>query len=858
MYCSNCGKIVPEDSRFCEYCGYDLREDEISPEYQKPSGSSELPRRPGRSPESGGAGRNRSPRRKPAFLRVLFAVLGCAVIILAVHGQIKKNRDGNKTDSSGTVVSSCGILALGKGFTKKPITNEKTAIKVAREAADDLGLKNALNDLTDYVNTTTIDGTTYYRLQQNYRGIPVYGKYVIVAADKDGKALALSTDASDIPENVKTKATVTDEQLETTVRKYLEENEGSPATPLSFSGTELVIYAGEEENQARAALRFTVSSPQLLEIVADAETGEVLSCVDCLSDLETGPHMSGKSRNSSEIGTDVDRQVAFPIYKVEKTYYMGENEDERIRVYTLDGEISQWKEGDVKKSMFESEESAKRARLIKSGDAVFGDTIDEDYLYVDGAGIFLNTIISIRDYYMDHFHIGLPYGCMMLFSDDGFDDGKNALGGCLSEEDIQLLQTMPGDENYKRVSCIFLGSFWNGDESDVLAHEYLHAVAYFLDSAVDDGDSGVQEGLADTFSCFYNGIWSFPNMKKKEIIGSDRSASDPSAARYPVSLDDPAQNCPEDNNHKYATVVSHAAWMMAECGEFTMDELEQLWYHTLQLLPHKCNFDQLRSMMELAAENRECSDAQKDVIGKVFDQVGVRKKTDSTLTDQEKETSKQGSEKTASEDIYALYQDVVNNLQADGTWSETDHLELNMTGEGEASGLASVVKMDIDASIDGNVIHENVSVDMDGDMTDMRIDIEGGKAKVSIPSSGVTDQEIDMEDIPLKLGSSLLVPEDWILSSAMEGDTITFMIDMEKAQELTEYLLGSLGEGIDLDEVKITWNGPAKLTMTLNSTHEDLLSTVMEVGVTIADAEETGSIVAISRLECTFDSDTHF
>ena len=118
-----------------------------------------------------------------------------------------------------------------------------------------------------------------------------------------------------------------------------------------------------------------------------------------------------------------------------------------------------------------------------------------------------------------------------------------------------------------------------------------------------------------------------------------------------------------------------------------------------------------------------------------------------------------------------------------------------------------------------------------------------------------------MEDIPLKLGSSLLVPEDpedWILSSAMEGDTITFMIDMEKAQELTEYLLGSLGEGIDLDEVKITWNGPAKLTMTLNSTHEDLLSTVMEVGVTIADAEETGSIVAISRLECTFDSDTHF
>ena len=75
---------------------------------------------------------------------------------------------------------ACG----GGGNENTSVSNKRTAIAtndfVAK--AKELGYENALNELQGFY-TTTVDGETYYRLQQTYQGIPVYGRYVVVVAD---------------------------------------------------------------------------------------------------------------------------------------------------------------------------------------------------------------------------------------------------------------------------------------------------------------------------------------------------------------------------------------------------------------------------------------------------------------------------------------------------------------------------------------------------------------------------------------------------------------------------------------------------------------------------------------------------
>ncbi|MGN0179026.1 MAG: hypothetical protein ACI4DY_06240, partial [Monoglobaceae bacterium] len=64
-------------------------------------------------------------------------------------------------------------------FTDEKITNADEAIKAAQNAASQLGLQTATDELT-LLKEDTVGELTYYRLQQNYQGIPMYGKTIAV------------------------------------------------------------------------------------------------------------------------------------------------------------------------------------------------------------------------------------------------------------------------------------------------------------------------------------------------------------------------------------------------------------------------------------------------------------------------------------------------------------------------------------------------------------------------------------------------------------------------------------------------------------------------------------------------------
>lgn len=82
------------------------------------------------------------------------------------------------------------------------VADAPDAIAQLADTAEDYGYKNALSELTEQ-STTEIDGDYYYRLQQNYQGIPVYGRTVVCATDGDGNVTSITGNTIDVGEELR-------------------------------------------------------------------------------------------------------------------------------------------------------------------------------------------------------------------------------------------------------------------------------------------------------------------------------------------------------------------------------------------------------------------------------------------------------------------------------------------------------------------------------------------------------------------------------------------------------------------------------------------------------------------------------
>ena len=101
------------------------------------------------------------------------------------------------------LLATAAIFALKYAFagdnvaTTLTVRNADDAIRQLENLSDGYGYENALSDLTEK-STTVIDGDSYYRLQQNYQGIPVYGKTVVCVTDENNQVMSITGDVVDV------------------------------------------------------------------------------------------------------------------------------------------------------------------------------------------------------------------------------------------------------------------------------------------------------------------------------------------------------------------------------------------------------------------------------------------------------------------------------------------------------------------------------------------------------------------------------------------------------------------------------------------------------------------------------------
>lgn len=486
--------------------------------------------------------------------------------------------------------SESSLTTLKKGFTELSIVDESSAASAAKEAAKELGYQNAFNELKPYISTSVGD-EHFYRLQQYYKGIPVYGRYVTVVATEEGDALGLTSDAMDIDSDISMIPQLSNTQVKTIIKEYAIANWGVLHDDIvipELSDDLLVIY--NQYGQARLAYKLTIMNGGEYTVIIDANTGKVLEGAPNVNDI-------------SSTGTNIDGSQSFPVeYDETSNTYTICDSNRSIYVYNL--------------NKFSSKRAGywdRKEEVISVDDNIFGDTEAESKQSPEVAINLLNSVESIADYYKTTFGQDVPYGSLLTFYKDGYCWGKNALGGSVSGE----------TNNGETVTFGFLSAGYslNCTEQDVLAHEYTHIVAREHDvSTGNSATSGaISEGLADTFSCFYTNDW---DIDLTTVGGSHRNASNPAQYNYPASLNDKNKSG-EDVSHGYATVVSHAAYLMSESKKFVDNELQMLWYKTLLRLPHNCSFYDLRFCMEETALASDYSLSQRNAIATAFDEVGV-------------------------------------------------------------------------------------------------------------------------------------------------------------------------------------------------------------------------------------------
>lgn len=508
------------------------------------------------------------------------------------------------------------LIVLFKPFQKEKkqvtVANAEEAINQLKEMGQEYGLKNGLSELTEKY-TTKIDGDSYYRLQQNYQGIPVYGRTAVCATDASGQVTSVTGNITDVAEDICMTPTASKDQIVESIQMYLTNNLGvKNADSLEISepsNENICIYNLGNQKESYLAYCMNVGA---LEIIVDAVNGDV---------LHYSPIVYSANENSTVtsvngyMASDKMRKNGFPIVKCTDTYYIMKDITRNIAVYTLDGNL--FEENDLL--------WPERGTLVESSDEIFGNTKNEIALaYETGAQLLIN-VVRIHDYFEQ---LGFIASGEMtnLYYNDGFDYGENALGGY-------------GDiyDNGKDYGILSIGTVTGVNDYDIVSHEYTHRVSRqlvgFCGGSMQTG--AINEGLSDIFGELLEALifrktdtpdWvmSGDNISVRRNIANPRETGNMETASDEYDGNKP--------NYAYSTVISHAAYLMwngidgSNAKKISVENLGKLWYRAMLMMPSDCDFTTCRKVVEWAALSVDgLTDAQRNCIAEAFDTVGIYK-----------------------------------------------------------------------------------------------------------------------------------------------------------------------------------------------------------------------------------------
>ena len=522
-------------------------------------------------------------------------------------------------------MSPISPLQLESGeIVETPVCQMDDAIAALAIAGDKMGYSNALAELTG-LSEQTIDGIDCYRLQQNFGGIPVYGRTFSLLADETGASLLLSGNVLDIDEQeIHNQPVASTEEITAEITAYFQGNQ----TALCDSPPKLYLYARDDGWQYAYQVFARIENLGFREVLVDAETSEVITVSETAYNM--GPGLDallqpGTVREILQANAKTKRVAGYPVgIREEDGVFYLEDEERNIIIGDWNGQ--------------NSESDSSKSERVQSKDGNFDPDAEALLYYLSLAYDYFNLNYGDRG-----------YGTLVAHYRDGYASGRTAAGGCYEEQPV---------------GYISIGEKTGTRTTDIIAHEYTHVITKHLVNFGDHSESSsINEGISDIFGCIIEAYISAVEAgdSASETLVPDweirsegakvyRNLRDPSDSRYAEKLSDKKGIFdPILTSYYQSTLISHAAYLMwngidgDEAAKLSTAQLADLWYLALCVFPSDVNFTQCRDLVEAAAalltSRNYLSEDQLSCVSEAFDRVEISGSIDAQeiLTDLRKE-----------------------------------------------------------------------------------------------------------------------------------------------------------------------------------------------------------------------------
>ncbi|MBQ3088091.1 MAG: M4 family metallopeptidase [Clostridia bacterium] len=524
-----------------------------------------------------------------------------------------------------------------EGFTDVLVTDKKSAIKAAASVGDVLGITDAEKELK-VVSVNKVDNDTFYRMQQYFNDIPVYGKSIVISADKKGNATALTSNFAPVSNSVFLTPTAAKEDIKKSMQDYF----NGEKVYFTLDNNNLVLYQTENSGFV-LAYNLEVRG---INFIINANTSEILNTSSLINQAMVD---CGYKKENQE--------ATFRGIKISNNEYMIGDEEKGLFVFNADGKPTLKREDkDGKPQHYSIPENI---ATMTSKDNYFGNNDEFPTDEYAKAVYMLEKLHDFANLYNNFNKNQITSSAAII--NDGYD--LNGLyGGYLPIEEVTT-ESFP--YNKEKIISLVLGSDVSKDiygTLDAIGHEYAHGInRSHLTFDNDEGDA-INEAYADilghTSSAQIYG-------KEPDWIIANRNLSNPKECNgenfiYPVTINElneaewfigegdvvwyytkPKRKGSTDYSHFASTIISHTAYSMwngidgTETRKISTDKLGKLFYKSLMFMQDNPTFSQCRNAVELAArsmlkdENKEnrLTEEQYKTVTTAFDNAGIENDT---------------------------------------------------------------------------------------------------------------------------------------------------------------------------------------------------------------------------------------
>lgn len=204
-------------------------------------------------------------------------------------------------------VETTDFQLLQEGAISRKVTDQESARQALDDIAPQLGIKDVERELGECREDAVL-GNTYYRFPQEYQGIPVYGRSVVVVADNAENGTLVSGNLTGVG-RLNTKPTISfedaSEALTTFITDMPDYRKNTEVSIFPAGSSPLVIYQEKSTAHLAYAIEAVFHNTKGVncgEFLVEANTGEVLHFSPSLYEA------------TGYAASDTDKKNGFPVF----------------------------------------------------------------------------------------------------------------------------------------------------------------------------------------------------------------------------------------------------------------------------------------------------------------------------------------------------------------------------------------------------------------------------------------------------------------------------------------------------------------------------------------------------------------